>query len=533
MNDLLASLGALLIPLILGVSLVRIAASGDDLSPVFGHRVGLLGVGYLAGLLAVTGLLRLLSAVGIPFSFLAVSLLAGLLIVAVAVLSKGLRRRVAWHIEPDAPESRLVVLVATVLLTLIAIRLAMATAEVVWRPLYPWDAWAQWATKAQAWFASGRLAPFVWPHEWLAMRGELVFTDQAPQYPATVPLIQVWHALALGRFDESWVNLPWVAAGAALLAAFHGQLHALGFRTLPAMLATYALASLPFLNTHMALAGYAELFIAAYYGVGAMLWIRAIESLPAGRSEWMKALRHSPTARLFALALVFAIALPFIKRPGIFWALSFAAPVVVLLLPRVGAWLLLVATGVAVTLLLILSQTGARILNYQIVGDTNFAEVTRSLLQNFFAMGNWHLYWYLFIAAMVLALRSLWKPRHDAYTAMVGYGFAFLACVFYFSVAGDWVSDFTTVNRAIIHMLPLTAFYAMAVLRERFPSWLKVPYVSPRDPVTPQSASGKPSPSDLPSLRAEDDSVPAFAPVLTPARPAEVTASRPSAQSKR
>ena len=53
-------------------------------------------------------------------------------------------------------------------------------------------------------------------------------------------------------------------------------------------------------------------------------------------------------------------------------------------------------------------------------------------------------------------------------TAMVGFGAYFLAVVFYFSIAGEWVSDFSTVNRAIFHMVPLLAFWMVALVERRF-----------------------------------------------------------------
>jgi hypothetical protein len=516
MIDLLMSFLALAIPTLTGIVLLRCGQRSGTTLP-YGHPVAVTALGYLLGTLLVTVMMRLSSLVGIPFSFVGLSLAVLAIGAAGLALTPALRRRAAWRIPPSAVASQdasqaLAKLVALLLLALVSVRFAMLAAEVLWRPLYPWDAWAQWATKAHAWYASGTLAPFVWPHEWLAMRSALVFTDQAPHYPATVPLLQVWHALAIGRFDESWINLPWVAAGAALVAVFHGQVRALGLRVLPAAVATYALASLPFLNTHIALAGYADLHIGVYYGVAAMLlmrWVDAVATAPAGArpwSTWGKGAR-----RLLILAFIFALALPFIKRPGLFWAASLFVPFVILLLPRAGGWILLAISVLAVTTLFLLSHTGIRIFNYQLVTDTDYAEVAKSLAQNFFAMGNWHLFWYVFVATLLLGLKVLWKPRNDAHTAVVGYGFVFLGCVFFFSVAGDWVSDFTTVNRAIIHMVPMVAFYMVLILRYQFPEWLQA-----APPKHGRPAPPSPLPTAVPAPVRAPDSLPVFAPVSSP-----------------
>ncbi len=82
-------------------------------------------------------------------------------------------------------------------------------------------------------------------------------------------------------------------------------------------------------------------------------------------------------------------------------------------------------------------------------------------------MGNWNLFFWLVPAIAIAAWRRLFEGPLASITTMVAYGIYFLAIVFYFSIAGEWVSDFTTVNRAVFHMVPLTAFWALA-LTERF-----------------------------------------------------------------
>ena len=58
------------------------------------------------------------------------------------------------------------------------------------RPLFPWDAWMQWGTKARVWFELRTMAPFVTASEWLQATGPNVYFDAAPHYPATVPLLR-------------------------------------------------------------------------------------------------------------------------------------------------------------------------------------------------------------------------------------------------------------------------------------------------------------------------------------------------------
>ena len=97
------------------------------------------------------------------------------------------------------------------------VHFALMGAEVSWRPLYPWDAWVQWATKARVWYELGHLAPFVRTDEWLAGASGAFF-DASPNYPATLPLLQVWTCVAIGRWDlvGSRIDVPPWAVVAAL-----------------------------------------------------------------------------------------------------------------------------------------------------------------------------------------------------------------------------------------------------------------------------------------------------------------------------
>ena len=72
---------------------------------------------------------------------------------------------------------------------------ASIAAEIMWRPLYPWDAWGQWATKARVWFELGRIVPFVRADVWLSAATAAYF-DASPDNPSTVPLLQVWICVA-------------------------------------------------------------------------------------------------------------------------------------------------------------------------------------------------------------------------------------------------------------------------------------------------------------------------------------------------
>ena len=449
MDALMLSL-AVLLPWAAGVAWLRFLPRSQPLPWAIA-----IGYGHFIGVLALTLLMRAWSLTGIRWSFWGLAALL-VLFAAVPVVRAGERRaalaRPGFGAEWHALERwKRIVMVA--LLAWIAVRFAGLLLEIVWRPLYPWDAWLQWATKARVWFDQGYMAPFEPFDLWIAADPGKVFIDPNPTYPATVPLLQVWTCLAIGRWDDALMNLPWFAAGIALGFGFWGQVRAWGAPLLLATIGTCLLLTTPFLDTHVALAGYAELHMAAMYGLAAMaffLWVRDRDP----RQGWM--------------ALVLVLALPLVKKPGIFWLASFVPAYLVFLRPRVAGIAFAIAAALGLAALFVLRETGLRIFGYALTGDVSAGEVSTALAQNLFEMGNWNLFFWLLLAAIAATWRKLFDGALASITTMMLFGVYFLAVVFYFSVASEWVSDFSTVNRAVFHMVPLAAFFLMALVMRRF-----------------------------------------------------------------
>jgi hypothetical protein len=450
MDALMLTLSVLL-PWAAGTAWLRFVTNGQPMP-----WTTALGYGHFIGILALTLLMRATSLGRASWSF---GLLAILLVAFGAIpLWRGRRqwREALWAPAPRSEWhgiGRAKRWIAWILLAAVAVRLTGLFLEIVWRPLFPWDAWMQWATKARVWFEFRRVVPFEPFDVWLASDGASVFIDPAPGYPATVPLLQVWSCLALGRWDDALMNVPWFACGVALALAFYGQIRAWGASAFLASVGTYLLMTIPFVDTHVALAGYAELHMAALYGLAAIaffLWARDRDP----RQGW--------------LALVLALSLPLIKKPGIFWLASFVPACLVLLRPRAAVIALAAAAAGGLAVMLLLRETGIRVLGYSLTGEADAGEITTALAQNLFEMGNWNLFFWLLPAMMLAAWRHLLDGPLAAMTTMVGFGAYFLAIVFYFSIAGDWVSDFSTVNRAVFHLVPLAAFYLLALVERRF-----------------------------------------------------------------
>jgi hypothetical protein len=336
----------------------------------------------------------------------------------------------------------------------LALRFALLLMEVLRRPLYPWDAWTQWATKARVWYEERTLVPFVAAGQWLAAPDAKLWYDAAPHYPATVPLTQVWSALLLGRFDDALINLPWWLTALAFAFALYGFLRQQAFGPLAALVGTWLTLSLPILDTHVALAGYADLAMSAYFTLTALALVRLL-----GSRERFD----------LALVLVLGIACVTIKNPGKLWLVMLVPALVAGLLPRRGLAVAGAMFAVAAAVALVLARTGLTVLGYRLKLD--FDMPWSGLTEAYFAFANWHLLFYGAIAIALLAWRRLLSPALAPYTLIVAAGLAFLMFGFAFTNARLWVEDQSTVNRATLHLAPLIVVWMMLAFRAWSRSW--------------------------------------------------------------
>lgn len=425
---------------VLHALLVRRGSSDPWLEAAYGHFVGI-------GLVMI--LLTAQDALGWRLAFAPVAVALGLTAVAGVAIARRAQpavptpTRSTGTVEPVPQSLRWFAVVAVALL---AVRFGTLAVEVLLRPLFAWDAWSQWATKAKAWSGLRELVPFISYEDWIQRVPG--FTDTAPNYPPTIPLLQTWMSLALGRWDDALINLPWLAAYVALGLGVFGQLRGLGAGTSWAAIATYLALSLPMLNVHVALAGYADLHLAAVY---------ALAVLALARWE-----ATGDRASLILLASV-AYLLPLLKIPGIAWLGTLVAGLVV---AASRAARLRVAAGAIPALAL--AAAVAYLMRPGRVGVLPAAEqqdIAQSLVQHLFAFGSWNLLWFLFPIALAVGWREVVARKATA--AALACGFGILVWTFFFTKTGDWVVDYTTVNRALLHVAPAAVAFAVLVIASR------------------------------------------------------------------
>lgn len=441
----------------------------------------LLGYGYILGLLATTLLLSIQVALGLPLNF--VGLAAVLLLLARHALTIPLDSSVAKDgLHDDAEpisftlgkkalalvaEARWQQLLFGLLLVLLVVRLTGLALEVWWRPLYPWDAWTTWAVRPRVWAELQQLTPFVDPQHWLADATGSAYTLEAWNYPYTVPLLALWPTLAFGGWNETAANLPWLGCILALGLGFYGQARLWGASPLTALVFTWLLLSLPLLDTHVALAGYADLWMATVFSLAVIAFF-----------QWAR----DGDRRQGLLALALALAGPLVKLEGAVWLLLFAP---MLLAARLRGWPLWVITGSAMLLSMVWWLVGGAVFNIPGLGDFH---LTPELIQmpylgrfglgyrgswdpvvmNFLVLDNWHLLGYLAFAALGVALTFAIRQRRLAGWERAEWVFVVtsllaLFVLFFMTDAQRWAEQYTSINRVFLDFVPAFLFCALTV----------------------------------------------------------------------
>ena len=206
------------------------------------------------------------------------------------------------------------------------------------------------ATKARVWYELGRIVPFVPADAWFAAP-DLVYFDASPRYPATLPLLQVWASVMLGRWDDALMNVPWWAFGVAFVFVSYAGMRRAGYGSLGALIGAWLIASLPLANVHVALAGYADLPMALYYACASLALLRWLDTRAMGDG---------------VVTLAFALGCLTIRLPGIAWALTLLPGALIALFGVHGRKLLLTLAAIASVAVLVLTRTEAVVLGYRL-----------------------------------------------------------------------------------------------------------------------------------------------------------------------
>ncbi|MBK1722426.1 hypothetical protein [Thiocystis violacea] len=426
-----------------------------------------LGYGYLLGMLGAVAMLYLLSPLGLQMGFW----LSGLLLALAAGL--GVRR---WLLSAKArPIVRACgaeqagvwakALTALVLAWLV-LRLLGLAAEVWWQPLFPWDAWTTWFARARVWSETGELVAFVSAEDWLRDPSGQAYSIAASAYPKTVSLLALWPTLGYGAWNETAAKLPWLACFLALGLGFYGQARWWGATRLTSLISVWLLLSMPLLDTHVALAGYADLWMAAILGLSAIALV-----------QWSR----EADPRQAALAVALAVCFPLIKTEGAVWVgLLLPAVLAARLGVRAFVLLLLVIGGLCALPFVVggvelripwlgVLEVSASTLQIPFLGrfELGFHDSWAAVVKNLFVFGNWHLLAYAMIPAVLFGLVKAYEDGASRWlrvelVLVVGSLLA-LFVLFFFTGAYRWAEQSTSLARLVLHFMPIYVFYLLTL----------------------------------------------------------------------
>jgi hypothetical protein len=384
---------------------------------------------------------------------------AGIGLVAWIVAIVRMRRMAVGAQREESASSNAARWVWWLLLIWIVARFLLIGDEALLRPVFPWDAWSAWSTKPKAWFFAGSAEPYVPMAEWLAHPHDALRTAAAWSYPELLAWVQLWFASAARVWNEPLVDVAWCGALAAFALAAYGYWRAAGLAPWIALVLVYGLVSLPLVDAHVALAGYADLWLAILLGFATLAWTRWM--IARERGQWL-------------LAVASALCLPAIKLEGTVWLLVFSVVVVLDLVPQ--RWRRHAVPGIAVVGLLgifIANAIGSIHVTWnqiEIPSLGTFAlawhGVGGAMAESLFTLPNWHLLWYLVPVLLVLRRRRF---REDRAAGLLGLmlliDFALLFVLFFFTTASAWAQDFTSANRLILQLVPSVFVLAAVLLR--------------------------------------------------------------------
>ena len=375
------------------------------------------------------------------------------------------------------PQSKAIKLLTSLLLAWIAVHLLLVAVDIFTQPVYPWDAWLAWVYRAKAWFMAGNITTVVSGGEWITATSPGVYSIEAWMYPLFPSVIPLWAAISLGHWSEILVNVPVLFAAIAMGMALYGQCREYGLTKTISIACCYLLFSIPLVGTHFALAGYADIWMAGFTGLGFIALIRA---------SIMRA--EDPGAKFgvqMMLAVVMLALAVLVKNEGTVWFLA-ALAMLIMVTYRARVPILI---AVGLTLVTLLSTAlGTTHVNIPLIGTLgfvdgrlivpyvgNFALELHNIWQvywvNFITMGSWNLLWVLVMAGIALSIKPTvaTTTSHALKVTLVFFG-VFLTTqlfIFGFTDQGLWADTFTAINRLPLHFMPALLFSVFVILDSR------------------------------------------------------------------
>lgn len=313
-----------------------------------------------------------------------------------------------------------------------------------------WDAWDVWMLRAKTWFLTGSKEIFVnystWAH---APLSDMYVSHHAMGKWAAISLATVWHAAALGQWDESILTLPWWLAEIAILCGIYEFLRQRRCRVELAMAGVLIGATLPFLSYHSILAGYGDIWVSGLLFCATCWLTQAMID-----SDWRGAV----------LAMIFFPALIAVKVTAVLWVLTLSG--------CAGAyWLFVLHSSlskrafyvVGVGLLTLFAVTAALSSDLAVgMMAANSILFFKELL----SVDNWSLIWWLFLMAEITAIWMGLRMDRDFLLTFGGASAILLTVIFSTGLLVGSHDLANTTNRIALQLVPVIVVGTLMTARD-------------------------------------------------------------------
>lgn len=331
------------------------------------------------------------------------------------------------------------------LLAWVGLKVALILSEVVRQPVLSWDAWTTWLMRSRVWIETGGYAPFTDPVTALAR--DVGYSIEAWAYPELVSWIAAWSAAWGAGWNESNAVLPWLALAIALPLGLYAALRRAAASSTLAIAAVWVLLSLPLVATHLAMTGYADIWLATSLAFGLMAGF-----------QWLRT-NQSPD---LIVSLLFVVIAALLKPEGLVWAALFP---VALLAARSGARTFLALSVTGLLVMLVLFQLDGVRVAVPVLGTLTFgwpASISE-VGWHLWIYGNWHLlFWLVGATLLTVLLTARWRSMDHARLGLLAWviaslgGFLFL---FLWTDSAEWARLGTANNRVLLHLVPGLLFW--------------------------------------------------------------------------
>jgi hypothetical protein len=387
----------------------------------------------------------------LPSTVLIALALAGLSFKARAGSSLGQSQPASTQVVSSTP---FVKAVGGLLVILIALRIASLLPDVLLRPLFAWDAWTVWGYEARLWLETGGYVDFLPPGEWLTAPAGEFLRDTLVSYPKLIPALIMWVVPPEAGWTGVGPGILWLSLLLCISLVLAGTVRLAGAGPIWALGAAYVFISLPLVNAHVALYGYADLWVAAALSVFGGLLVLAERDR---RRLWVM------------LAVLILVPLPLLKVEGSYWLIC---GLVALLVFRLGLSIraLMVLGGLVTAGILGAAAAGLDVLKVATFGRLSVStdqlgEAIVGGARHAFVWHDWHLL--IFIVLALLAV-LVWRPAFGQGGRLIS-AFVILGLVMLWGFtpltgAGQFLSQGTLFSRIILQFSPALVLFGVLVI---------------------------------------------------------------------